>query len=251
MLAGRPLGDSPKGPGRALDKVARVVGKDRTTLARAEAVVDAAEAEPEKYGHLLAAMDRTGRVNAPYKRLKVARQAELMRAEPPPLPSRGPYRVIVADFPWPYEIASEDSTIRGVWPYPTMSVAEIARFEIASIAHPDCILWAWTTNFHMQVMPELVKGWRFEWRSILTWDKGHMGAGNCLRGQTEHAVMAVRGKPVVTLSDQTTLLRAPVRKHSQKPPEFYELVEQLCPAPRYLDVFSRYRHSDKWGLLWR
>jgi hypothetical protein len=25
-----------------------------------------------------------------------------------------------------------------------------------------------------------------------------------------------------------------------------ELVESLCPAPRYADLFSRYRHNDKW-----
>jgi ParB/RepB/Spo0J family partition protein len=38
--------------GNELDKVAIVVGKHRTTLAKAEAVVEAAEAEPEKYGKL-------------------------------------------------------------------------------------------------------------------------------------------------------------------------------------------------------
>jgi N6-adenosine-specific RNA methylase IME4 len=58
--------------------------------------------------------------------------------------------------------------------------------------------------------------------------------------------MAVRGKPIVTLSTQTTLLRAPRRAHSQKPVEFYDLVESLCPAPRYADIFSRYRHNEKW-----
>jgi N6-adenosine-specific RNA methylase IME4 len=31
-----------------------------------------------------------------------------------------------------------------------------------------------------------------------------------------------------------------------KPAEFYDLVESLCPAPRYADIFSRYRHNDKW-----
>jgi hypothetical protein len=31
-----------------------------------------------------------------------------------------------------------------------------------------------------------------------------------------------------------------------KPIEFYDLVESLCPAPRYADIFSRYRHNDKW-----
>jgi N6-adenosine-specific RNA methylase IME4 len=73
-----------------------------------------------------------------------------------------------------------------------------------------------------------------------------MGCGDWLRGQTEHSLFATRGRPVVTLTTQTTLLNAPVRAHSQKPLEFYDLVESLCPAPRYADLFSRYRHSDKW-----
>jgi len=59
-----------------------------------------------------------------------------------------------------------------------------------------------------------------------------MGTGDWLRGQTEHAIMAVRGKPVVTLTNQTTLLHAPVRAHSQKPVEFYDLVESLGSKPR-------------------
>jgi hypothetical protein len=58
--------------------------------------------------------------------------------------------------------------------------------------------------------------------------------------------MAVRGKPVVTLTNQSTRLDAPVREHSQKPREFYDLVESLCPAPRYADLFSRYQHNERW-----
>jgi N6-adenosine-specific RNA methylase IME4 len=232
--------------GRAADKAAMATGMARRTLEKAEAVVDAAEAEPEKYGRLLAAMDKTGRVNAPFKRLQVAKQAEKIRAEPPPLPGRGPYRVGVVDFPWPYEIASEDSTIRGVWPYPTMSVSDIRAFPITSIMHVDSILWVWTTNFHMQVIPDLLRSWGFRHVTILTWAKDHAGSGDWLRGQTEHAVMAIRGKPIVELVGQSTLLVAPVRAHSQKPHEFYDLVESLCPAPRYADLFSRYRHNDKW-----
>jgi N6-adenosine-specific RNA methylase IME4 len=42
------------------------------------------------------------------------------------------------------------------------------------------------------------------------------------------------------------VLHASVRGHSAKPKEFYDLVESLCPAPRYADLFSRYRHNDKW-----
>ena len=94
MRAGKtPSEKFSEGTGNALDKIARVVGKHRTTLAKAEAIVAAAEAEPEKYGPLVAAMDKTGRVNGVYRRLQNQRQAEQIRAEPPPLPDRGPYRV--------------------------------------------------------------------------------------------------------------------------------------------------------------
>jgi N6-adenosine-specific RNA methylase IME4 len=58
-----------------------------------------------------------------------------------------------------------------------------------------------------------------------------MGTGDWLRGQTEHCLMCIRGKPVVTLTNQTTLLNGPLRQHSRKPDEFYTMVDNLCPAP--------------------
>jgi N6-adenosine-specific RNA methylase IME4 len=82
--------------------------------------------------------------------------------------------------------------------------------------------------------------------TILTWAKDKMGYGDWLRCQTEQCLLAVRGRPVVQLSNQTTLLRAPMRAHSQKPDEFYELVEQLCPAPRYASLFHRGVTRPNW-----
>lgn len=233
--------------GRALDKVASVVGKDRATIAKAEAVVAAAKAEPEKYGALLTQMDKTGRVNGVYRRLNNTKQAEAIRAEPPPLPNRGPYRVATVDVPWPYEPTDQDPSHRGVWPYPTMSIAELCALPIASVMHEDSILWFWTTNFHLRLAYKVLDAWGFhETPTMLTWAKDRMGNGHWLRGRTEHAIVAVRGKPIVTLTNQTTLLHAPVRGHSEKPIAFYDLVESLCPASRYCDLFSRYRHNEKW-----
>jgi hypothetical protein len=48
-----------------------------------------------------------------------------------------------------------------------------------------------------------------------------------------------RGKPMVQLSKQTTALQARRAKHSAKPDAFYDLVESLCPAPRYCELFQR------------
>jgi ParB/RepB/Spo0J family partition protein len=248
MVAGK----SPAGNSRrvrraptALDRVAKIVGKDRRTIEKARAICDAAKKEPVRFAKLKDDMDRTGRVDGPYRRLKVMRQAIEIRREPPPLPGHGPYRVIVVDPPWPYK-RDNDPSHRVVSPYASASIEEIKKLNVASIAHKDCILWLWVTNHHMREAFEILDAWDFEQKTILTWGKDKMGMGDWLRGKTEHCVLAVRGKPVVELKNQTTLLIAPVRKHSQKPIEFYDFVEKLCPAPRYADIFSRYQHNKKW-----
>jgi N6-adenosine-specific RNA methylase IME4 len=238
----------PGSVGQALDHVAKAVGRDRKTIVKARAVRDAAEAEPERFGKLKADMDRTGRVDGPYKRLKVARQVEAIRAEPPPYPGNGPYRVIAADVPWPYELDKDDPGDRATHPYPQISMDATCAMgpAVCAIAHDDCVLWLWVTNYilaHGVHLPVLDAWGGFKPKSILTWVKDRMVRGEWLRGQTEHCVMAVRGKPIVDLTNQTTVIYGPVRDNSQKPDEFYALVESLCPAPRYAELFARTRHK--------
>ncbi|MBU6430724.1 MAG: ParB N-terminal domain-containing protein, partial [Cyanobacteria bacterium REEB65] len=103
--------------GEARDKIARYLGVGRTTVDRAEAVVAAAEEEPEEYGHLVEQMDRSGKVAGAYRRLVVLKQAREIEASPPELPT-GPFQVIVADPPWRYESSND-------LPYPTMDIEEI------------------------------------------------------------------------------------------------------------------------------
>jgi N6-adenosine-specific RNA methylase IME4 len=112
-----------------------------------------------------------------------------------------------------------------------------------SIAHPDSAAWLWSTNHHIREAFEVLAAWGFEYKTLLTWAKDRMGFGDWLRGQTEHAIMAIRGKPIVHFTNQTTLLMAPVRAYSQKPEKFYDRVESLCPAPHYATLYHR-------GPLW-
>ena len=155
---GSPENFSDLAKGNALDKVARATGVHRTTLAKAEAVVDAASAEPEKYAKLLAAMDRSGRANGPYQRLKVAREAERIRAKPPPLPN-GKWRVAGCDVPWPSEPDDPEPSDRGYWPFPTMSIEALCALDIGSRLHDDAVLWFWTTNFHMRHAFPILEAW--------------------------------------------------------------------------------------------
>jgi N6-adenosine-specific RNA methylase IME4 len=198
-----------------------------------------AEALPDNQAlqKLVQQMDRTGKVNGTYKQFHTLQAAERIAAQPPPLPE-GPFGVIVMDPPWHYDKRPEDASHRAALPYPSMTLDEILALPIGALAAEDCILWLWTTNAHLFDCPRLLAAWGFTHKTVLTWGKNRMGCGDWLRGQTEHCILAVRGKPVVRLTNQTTLLQAPVQEHSRKPEEFYDLVEALCPGSK-VELFQR------------
>ena len=221
--------------GDARDNIARYLRVGRTTIERAEAVMEAAEEDPEVYGHLADQMDRSGKVAGAYRRLTVLKQAKELEAKPPPLPA-GPFQVIVADPPWRYEGGSD-------LPYPTMDLEEIKALPVPDIADQDAILWLWTTNAHLRVAFEVVECWGFQYKTLLTWVKHRMGTGEWLRGQTEHCLLATRGKPVFLQGSHTTVLDGPRREHSRKPEEFYCLVEATCPGGK-VNLFSRQLRGD-------
>ena len=223
-----------EGQGAARDKIARYLGVGRTTIERAEAVVEAAEEEPEEYGHLVEQMDRSGKVAGAFRRLTVLKQAKGLEAAAPELPT-GPFQVIVADPPWQYDSGNS-------LPYPTMPIEEIKAMPVREIADENAILWLWTTNAHLRVAFDVVEAWGFEYKALLTWVKDRMGTGEWLRGQTEHCLLAARGKPTFLHGNQTTALQATRREHSRKPEEFYSVVESTCPGGK-IELFCRQRRS--------
>jgi N6-adenosine-specific RNA methylase IME4 len=223
--------------GKVRDHVAKAAGTGRTTLQRARAVVEAAKAEPQKFQPLQEEMDRTGRVNGVYKKFVRQKQAEEIAKEPPPLPV-GPFRVIVIDPPWTYENRAEDTSHRAANPYPSMTREEIMALPVADRATSNAVAWLWTTNAHLREAFTIVEEWGFEYKTLLTWVKDRMGTGDWLRGQTEHCLVAVRGKPAWNLSNQTTVIHGVLREHSRKPEEFYQLVDALCPGSK-LEMFGR------------
>lgn len=176
-----------------------------------------------------------------------AKKAAELRSKPIPQ-ADGRFDVIVIDPPWFYEKRAEDITQRGQIPYPPMTQDELLALPVPDRAEEDCILWCWTTNAFIEDALELGKHWGFELKTMLTWGKDRMGNGDWLRGKTEHCLMFVKGRPIVTLTNQTTLLMAGVREHSRKPDEFYALVESLCPGTK-LDMFAQEQREGfvVWG----
>ena len=169
------------------------------------------------------------------------------------------YGTILIDPPWDYnqKLASHDTTRGGaIKHYSLMTFEELKELPISPLAEKDCMLWLWVTNSFIQEGFELIKHWGFEYKTMLTWGKTQFGIGYWLRGQTEHCLLAVRGKPRLLFkgkngacgNNYSTLLIAKRREHSRKPDEMYNIIENISPEPR-IELFARQRRQgwDVWG----
>lgn len=226
----------------------RVIAKGaRPTAAGAVALARMPEPQREK---AIAKLGDLGDVRKAIGEVKLEAKralADEIRANPVVTPDAR-YQVIAIDPPWKYDKRAEDTTHRGKNLYPEMTVDEICALPVADRAQRDCVLWLWTTNAFMRGAYRCLDAWGFEEKTILTWDKVAMGLGDWLRNVTEHCILAVRGAPVVSLTNQTTIIREARREHSRKPKVFYELVDQLCPGSK-LEMFAREEREGwtAWG----
>ena len=184
---------------------------------------------------------KEGRARSLKQALKKLQRDDKIRLVEAAEPVVGEYNVIVADPPWQYEKRLGDESQMGKTPYPTMTGDQMKAYSMP--AAKDCILWLWTTNAHFPLAYELIAHWGFSPKTVLTWAKPRIGNGDWLRGQTEHCIFAVKGKPVTRPPGNTsTLLAAPKGEHSEKPEAFFELVEHLCPGSK-VELFARRKRA--------
>jgi N6-adenosine-specific RNA methylase IME4 len=197
-----PGGNSPPVSGRASDRVGKVVGMDRKTLKKARVVRDTANADPKRFGIFKDEMDRTGRVNGPYKRL-MSLKGENLRAQraTSTRSSRGSrtvgaaapvlvqehvqqqphlrhdnlesakntiavpekrYGVIVVDPDYVFQLWSRDAGIGTPLPR-DLSAAQ----DVPAIAAANCVLFLWSTIQMLSAALSALEAWGFEYKSHL------------------------------------------------------------------------------------
>lgn len=133
--------------------------------------------------------------------------------------------------------------------YATMTLDQINALPVADIAAPNCHLWIWGVNRLLGAAYAAADAWGFTPITLLTWCKPGPGMGYYLRNNTEHALLATRGKPMVpTAAAPSSWFNWPRRRHSEKPADFFELVQTLSPGPR-VELFARGRRQGwhAWG----
>lgn len=152
------------------------------------------------------------------------------------------YRTIVADPPWEPSLGASWETrytdkARPQKHYDVMSAASIAAMDVPS--ERQAHLYLWCLNQHIDWGYDVARAWGFEPVQLLTWAKPGLGVGR-FQCNTEQILIARKGSRHGNPFGATcgTWFNWPRGVHSEKPDQFYHLVERCSPGP-YLEMFSR------------
>ena len=158
-----------------------------------------------------------------------------------------PYSTIVADPPWRYGGLGRRSSARDL--YSTLTIDDICALPVGDLAAPSAHLWLWAVNNLMEDAYRIVRAWGFNPITLATWCKSGPGVGYYLRNNTEHLILATRGKPVVPATPALgSWFQWPRGGHSVKPGGALDMIEQVSPGP-YVELFARQPRLgwDAWG----
>ena len=171
----------------------------------------------------------------------------------------GEFRCIVADPPWRPTMSLVNGPAAGIGApkaspqrhYPTMDIEEIKALQVPSARQAHLYLWVLTQ--HTNWGHEVAAAWGFDVVTMLTWCKPGPGVGR-FRCNTEHVLVCRKGNRIGNPFGQggrhaqatdRTWFQWPRGRHSEKPDEFFTLVERLTPGPR-LELFAR-TQRDGWS----
>jgi len=246
--------------GKARDKVAAPLGVSGRTLEKARDVVEAAQREPDKFGHLVGEMDATGRVDRAFKQVQnIVRQEEHAKRiehgctvdDLVALADSGKrFGVIYADPPWPWETwggASGKIHTAVDNHYRTSPLEEIAKLPVARLAADNCALLTWCTGPHFTIGNHIpvMHAWGFnpctvgfDWVKTNADGSLYTGMGYYTRSNSEVCFIATKESPLRLATDVHQIVMAPVGEHSAKPEEVRRRIERLFPGP-YVELYGR------------
>jgi N6-adenosine-specific RNA methylase IME4 len=118
----------------------------------------------------------------------------------------------------------------------------------------DAVLFLWATNPTLLDALKVMECWGFTYRTNMVWVKDKIGTGFYFRAQHELLLLGIKGKMPAPLEENRppSVIHAPVREHSRKPDEVYEIIEKMYPNRKYLELFARPEEKRKgwtyWGL---
>ena len=138
--------------------------------------------------------------------------------------------------------------------YSLMTLNDIKKLPIKSLANDNCWVFLWTTQKYLFQSKEILENWGFKYLVMGVWEKTFgKSAGMPLFGfrwNAEFIAIGYNKKPDLWIKGKKLIplcFQAENIKHSKKPNKFYELVETL--GNNRIDLFARNKRSgwDVWG----
>ena len=166
-----------------------------------------------------------------------------------------PFKTVVADPPWQPIMAIINSPASGIGApkgspqrhYNTLSVDEIKNIKPKT--EKKAHLWLWVLNQHIDWGYDVARAWGFEPLQMITWCKPGLGVGR-FQCNTESVLLCRKGSRQGNPFGKTggTHFKWARGRHSEKPEDFYAMVEKVSPGP-YLEMFARKKRQgwSVWG----
>lgn len=235
----------------SIPNIAAVVG---TSLDKGDELDALAKLPAQKQDEVIAKAKAGEKVSAKVEAKKVKR-AEIEQATAAKIVSLPvkKYGVIYADPEWKFKAFSEETTNHGPQDHYSVSETEdIAKRDIQSIAHSDCVLFLWATVPMLPDALKVMEAWGFQYKSQMVWVKDRAGTGYWTRNKHEILLIGTKGKPTCPAPGENpeSVVVAPVGSHSEKPERFAEIIECLYPNIPKIELNRRgpARHGwDAWG----
>lgn len=133
--------------------------------------------------------------------------------------------------------------------YPTMSLEEICATPVPCA--DDAVLFLWRTAPMLEQALQVMRAWGFEYRTEFVWAKDKQGTGYWARNQHEVMMVCVRGHPPAPAPGRqySSLQYAHVTEHSEKPAQFYEIIDDMFPSADKLEMFARGTPRAGWDAV--
>jgi N6-adenosine-specific RNA methylase IME4 len=158
-------------------------------------------------------MDKSGKVDAPFRRLQALEKAAALRGSPA-VSATGPFVAIVANPSWS-----------------DMTPEEIAALPVREIVADDAVMILRVPADHLAAGSHLsvLAAWGdFRTVTLITLIARRVGAGY----SAEFCIVATRGEPVIGVLDRATVIEAPAHGHGV-PEAVFDAIEAAVPAPPF------------------
>ncbi len=187
------------------------------------------------------------------KAVRAAKRADyngrVAAAKPKPL--EGTYRIFYADNPWKYVGLNKcDEHGHAERHYDCLDDVQLCNYRpgngsrlVRDMADENAVLFLWVPSPMLKRCFAIIDAWGFEYKASFVWDKVKHMMGHYNSVRHELLLICTRGscKPdIPKLIDSVQVIERR-GKHSQKPEEFYSIIEGMYDHGRKLELFARSR----------